>query len=47
MLSTFVDNILEGDKEKIETINRYIYSIYGLTEEQITYVRRMVNGKAD
>ena len=47
MLSTFVDNIFEGDKEKIETINRYIYSIYGLTEEQITYVRRMVNGKAD
>ena len=47
ILSTFVDNILEGDKEKIETINRYIYSIYGLTEEQITYVRRMVNGKAD
>lgn len=43
----FVDELLGGDNTKREEIENYIFSIYGLTDEQITYVRRTINGKAD
>lgn len=46
-LSSLVDEVLSGDNAKQQVINNYIYSIYGLTEEQTTYVRSTVNGKAD
>lgn len=46
-LSSLVDEVLNGDNAKQEIIESCIFSIYGLTEEQILYVRRMVNGKAD
>ncbi len=44
---SLVDEILEGNGAKQEEIDGYIFSIYGLTDEQIAYLRRMVNGKAD
>ena len=46
-LASFVDELLGGDNTKREEIENYIFSIYGLTDEQITYVRRTINGKAD
>ena len=46
-LSSLVDDVLNGDNSKQEVIDNYVFSIYGLTSEQIQYVRRMVNGKAD
>ena len=46
-LTTLVDHILSGDNSKQKVIEDYIFSIYGLTNEQITYVRRTVHGKAD
>lgn len=46
-LSSLVDMVLNGDKLKQEVIDSYIFSVYGLTQKQIQYVRRMINGKAD
>ena len=46
-LSSLVDEILNGNGTKQECIENLIFSIYGLTEEQIEYIRRTVNGKAD
>lgn len=46
-LSSLVDEVLNGDSSKQETIESYIFSIYGLSQEQIQYVRRIVNGKVD
>ncbi len=46
-ITSLVDEILGGNSTKQEEIENYIFSVYGLTDEQITYVRRMVNGKAD
>lgn len=47
ILTSLVDEVLSGDITKREAIESYIYSIYSLTEKQITYVRSMVNGKAN
>ncbi|MDE6713157.1 MAG: N-6 DNA methylase [Lachnospiraceae bacterium] len=44
-LTTLVDEVLNGNKSKQEVIENYIFSIYGLTNDQISYVRRTVNGK--
>lgn len=46
-LSAMVDDILAGDSAKQKDIDIYIYSFYGLTEKQITYVRSVVDGKAN
>lgn len=46
-ISALVDEILGGDRAKHEKIENYIFSLYDLTKEQIKYVRRMVNGKAN
>ena len=46
-ITSLVDEILGGNSTKQEEIENYIFSVYGLTDEQITFVRRMVNGKAD
>lgn len=46
-LSSLVDEVLNGDSTKQEVIESYIFSIYGLTQEQIQYVRRKVDGKTD
>ena len=46
-IASLVDEILDGNREKHEEIENYIFSVYGLTEKQTAYVRRMVNGKAD
>lgn len=46
-LSSLVDEILNGDSSKQETIENFIFSIYELTDEQIRYVRRNVNGKVN
>ena len=47
MITSLVDEILAGNSAKQEDIENYIFSIYGLTDGQITYIRRVVNGKAD
>lgn len=46
-LTELVDQVLSGDNSKQEVIEDYIFSIYGLTNDQIAYVRRTVHGKAD
>lgn len=46
-LSSLVDEVLYGDSAKQKDIDIYVYSIYGMTEEQITYVRSVVNGKTN
>ncbi len=46
-ISMLVDSVLGGDNTKIEAIEKCIFAIYGLTEEEIKYVRRIVYGKAD
>ncbi len=46
-LTALVDQVLSGDNSKQEVIEDYIFSIYGLTTDQIAYVRRTVHGKAD
>lgn len=47
MLTGMVDAVLNGDRSKQEAIENYIFSIYGLTHDQIAYVRRTVDGKID
>ncbi len=46
-ITLLVDEVLDGKSTKQEDIEDYIFSLYGLTDGQITYVRRMINGKAD
>ena len=46
-LSSLVEGVLSGDATKQEAIESYIFSFYALTKQQITYIRRTVNGKAD
>ena len=46
-IASLVDEILSGNSAKQEEIEKYVFSVYGMTDEQITYVRRMVYGKAD
>lgn len=46
-ISSLVDEILEGNSAKQEDIEDYIFSLYGLTDGQRTYIRRIVDGKAD
>lgn len=46
-LTLLVNAVLSGDNSKQETIDNYIFSIYNLTEDQRTYVRRIANGKVD
>lgn len=46
-LTALVNDILNGDTSKQEVVDDYVFSIYGLTNYQITYVRRIVHGKAD
>lgn len=41
-ISSLVDEVLNGDKSKQEIIESYIFSIYGFTQDQIQYVRRML-----
>ena len=42
-----VDKIIAGDKNAEESIDRYILSLYAFNDEQIIYIRSVVNGKAD
>lgn len=44
---SLVDDILSGNSAKQEEIEKFIFSVYGMTDDQITYVKRMVYGKAD
>lgn len=44
-LTMMVDEILKGKIYMKSKIDEYIFALYGLTEEQITYIRRTVNGK--
>lgn len=46
-LSSLVDDLLGGDSAKQADIDVYICSIYGLAKDQITYIRSVVNGKAE
>ena len=46
-ITSLVDEILGGNSAKQEEIENCIFSVYGLTEDQITYVRRIANGKAN
>ena len=46
-ITSLVDELLGGNNAKREEIENYIFSFYGLTNEQITHVRIMVNGNVD
>lgn len=46
-ISGLVDKIIAGDKNVEESIDRYILSLYAFNDEQIIYIRSVVNGKAD
>ncbi len=46
-LSALVDDVLKGHTEKQENIEEYIFSIYGLTEKQMSYIKKTVYGKAN
>lgn len=47
MLTSLVDGILDGDVAKKQTIDDYIFALYGLNDNQISFVRRTVYGKTD
>jgi len=47
VLTAMVDDMLTGDVKGQESIDNYIFTIYGLTEDQKKYVRRNVNGETD
>lgn len=46
-ISMLVDSVLSGDNSNIEAIEKYIFSLYALAEEQIKYVKETVYGKVD
>lgn len=46
-LTVLVDEILAGDNSKQADIDNHIFSLYGLTKEQITHVRININGKTN
>lgn len=46
-LTQLVDDILNGDNSKRETVEQFIFSLYGLSNQEIFYVRRIVNGTID
>lgn len=46
-ITSLVDELLGGNSAKREDIENYIFSFYGLTNEQITHVRIIVNGNVD
>ncbi len=46
-LMNLVDDILKGDIRQQKEIEKFIFAIYGLTEDQADYVRRIIDGKAD
>lgn len=46
-ITSLVDELLGGNSAKQEETENYIFSVYGLTDEQTTHVRRIVNGNAD
>ncbi len=46
-LVQLVDAVLRGDGSKKEEIDNFVFSLYDLSDEQIMYIRRVVNGKAD
>lgn len=47
VLTAMVNDMLTGDVKGQESIDNYIFTIYGLTEDQKKYVRRNVNGETD
>lgn len=47
MLTELVDKSLNGDSSNQKNIDNCIFSIYGLTNDQIAYVRNTVNGKVN
>lgn len=44
-LTMLVDEVLSGNSSKQEDIENYIFSIYNLSDNQITHIRRTVDGK--
>lgn len=46
-ISSLVTEILNGDSGKQEVIEKIIFSIYGLTNQQIDYIRSVVDGKVN
>lgn len=47
LISSKVDLMLRGEIFHEVELQNIIYSIYGLTNEQIQYIRRTINGKTD
>lgn len=47
LLEKLVEQVLKGDTSKKQNIEEYIFSMFALSDSQIAYVRRCVNGKAD
>lgn len=47
ILTRLVEDVLNGSDVAREKINEYIFSFYGLSDQQIQHVRRVANGKID
>ena len=46
-LTTLVDDILTGTPNRQTEIEKFIFAFYGISEAQVKYIGRVVNGKAD
>lgn len=43
-LTAYIDKILSGEKSYIPTVQKIIYELFKLTEEQIIYIKEKLNG---
>ena len=46
-ISLLVEDVLNGKEATKELIEKYIFSIYDLTENQINYIRSTINGNTN
>ena len=46
-LTALVDDILTGSLHRQAEIEKFIFAFYGISEAQVKYIGRVVNGKAD
>jgi hypothetical protein len=47
IITALVDDILSGNTDTQNDIDKYIFSLYNLTDNQISHIRSEINGTAD
>ena len=45
MLSNYVDQILAGESDKKEVVDKWMQDFYGLTEDEFNHIKSIINGK--